>query len=242
MRKNLLLVLALTISIGSAWSQTAEKLDVFFKLSDYYLKRHVYNGLVNYQYSIESRELVLLYKNIGEMDLSNATEAQKKAFYINTYNLLVIYQVTRSYPLERPLDKEGFFDNTYHMVAGERLTLNELEQKMLTTYDDARFHFVLACAAMSCPKLYNQAYTPENVDKLLEERTRLAVNDGSFIRVNQNASKVEASKIFEWYKGDFQKGGKSILDFINTYRTTQIPSSYLLAFYEYDWKLNERKP
>lgn len=235
-----LLIFILTGIIAQAQSQ--DKLELFFKLSDYFLKRHVYKGLVNYQYSSKnSAEIELLHKTIQEVDLSAASDVEKKAFYVNAYNILVIYQVTQSYPLARPLDKEGFFDASYHDVAGERLTLNELEtNKMLDVYNDPRFHFVLACAAISCPKLYNLAYQPQNVDELLEERTTLALNDDAFIVVDDATRTVKISQIFEWYKADFEKSGTSTLDFINQYRTSKIPTNYTIEFYQYDWKLNER--
>ena len=65
------------------------------------------------------------------MDLSSASAESKKAFYINAYNLIVIYQVSKFYPLKSPLDKSGFFDKVKHQVAGEALTLNALELKTL---------------------------------------------------------------------------------------------------------------
>ncbi|MEQ9404208.1 MAG: DUF547 domain-containing protein [Cyclobacteriaceae bacterium] len=241
MKKAIILTICLLITTSYLTAQSTEKLDLFFKLSDYFLKRHVYNGLVNYRYSTEnSGEIELLHKTIGEVDLTNASALEKKAFWVNAYNLLVIYQITKSYPLARPLDKDGFFDKTSYSVAGEQLNLNELETRMLTTFDDPRFHFVLACGAMSCPKLYNLAFKPENVDKLMDERTKLALNDENFTRVNQSGSLVELSKIFEWYQKDFEKNGQSIVGFINTYRENKIPSGSQLSYYEYDWTLNER--
>lgn len=112
---------------------------------------------------------------------------------------------------------------------------------MLRAYEDPRFHFVLACAAMSCPKLYNRAYTSENVNALMEDRTRIVLNDPNFIRVRGAEKEVQLSKIFEWYRQDFQKDGQSVLDYINAYREDKIPSDYRIVYYEYDWTLNERK-
>ncbi len=238
-----LFVLSFLISSGSLHAQSGEKLELFFKLSDYFLKRHVYKGLVNYQYSSKnSAEIQLLHKTITEVDLSNATTNERKAFYVNAYNILVIYQITTSYPLARPLDKEGFFDGSYHSVAGERLNLDELEsKKILKAFDnDPRFHFVLACGAISCPKLYNLAYKPEDIEQLMEERTQFALSDNDFIYVDDPSKTVRVSQIFNWYKSDFDKAGASILEFINKYRIEKIPSNYKIEYYEYDWTLNER--
>ena len=51
-------------------------------------------------------------------------------------------------------------------------------------YNDPRLHFVLVCGAISCPKIASFAYTPENLEAMLEERTKLALNNDEFIQVN----------------------------------------------------------
>ncbi len=240
----------LTFSLGLIFLLTAgnlqaqnNSLETYFKLSDYFFKRYVYNGLVNYQYaSKNAKEIDLLFDMIATIDLSGESDDVKKAFYINAYNLLVIHQVVRSYPIDNPLDEDGFFDKNTFEVAGESMTLNQLElNKMLGDYKDPRFHFVLACAASSCPKLANFGYTPGGVEDLLEERTRLVLNDDDFIKVNDSRKRVQVSKIFEWYKKDFDATGLSLIDFINQYRNEKIPSNYKVEFYEYNWSLNERK-
>ena len=238
--KRILLITAFLFSYVFVQAQP-EKLTLFFKLSDYFLKRHVYKGLVNYKYSRDnSREIDLLQKTIAEIDLSSASDSERKAFMINAYNLLVIYQVTQNYPLAKPLDKEGFFDVTTFAIAGEQLTLNQLESKMIAEFKDPRFHFVLACAAMSCPKLYNLAYKPDNLEQLMEERTSLALNDKDFTRVNASTNQISLCKIFEWYKKDFEMEGTTI-EFVNKYLDSKISTNYRVSYYEYDWTLNERK-
>ena len=111
---------------------------------------------------------------------------------------------------------------------------------MIAEFKDPRFHFVLACAAMSCPKLYNLAYKPDNLEKLMEERTSLALNDKDFTRVNTSANQISLSKIFEWYKKDFEMEGTTI-EFVNKYLDSKISTNYRVSYYEYDWTLNERK-
>ena len=179
---------------------------------------------------------------IGTVDLEGASTNEKKAFYINAYNLLVIYQVVMSYPISKPMDQIGFFDQNKYLVAGELLTLNELEiDRMLKTFKDPRIHFVLACAALSCPQLANFAYKPDRVEQMLQVRTTMMLNNEDFIRVKKEQQTVEVSKIFEWYKNDFTKDYSSITRIINQYRKEKIPEHFTLAFYQYNWKLNERK-
>lgn len=227
----------------NANAQSPDKLSTFFSISDYYFRKYVHKGLVNYQYASRNlKEINAIHKLIGEVNLSGATGNEKKAFYINAYNLLVIQQVVKSYPISKPMDKIGFFDQIEHKVAGEMLTLNEVEhQKLRAAFKDAELHFVLACAAISCPRLANFAYKPDNVNQLLGKRTAMMLNDDNFIRVNPRSRVVEVSKIFEWYEKDFTKSGTSLIEYINRYRAKKIPNNFSISYYEYHWALNERK-
>lgn len=215
-------------------------LPLFFQQADSFFKKYVMNGSVGYAKVKQSNEVEDLYKQIGAMNISSATDSEKKAFYINAYNIIVIYYVSKHYPLKSPLDQSGFFDQVKHNVAGEAITLNGLEiKKLLATYKDARFHFALACAAKSCPPLASFAFVPDRLDQQLTERTTQALNNSAWLKINKGQKHVELSKIFEWYKKDFIANGKSEIDWINTFRKEKIPTTYTVGYYEYDWRLND---
>lgn len=226
-------------------AQTAQ--EKFTVEANAFLQRYVSDGSVDYA-NIKKNfpEIESLYKQVGQMNLNNAADQEKKAFYINAYNLVVIYQVTKYYPLKSALDASGFFDQIKHRVAGEELTLNGLEigkllkRSAAQPYGDARVHFVLACAAKGCPKLAGFTFQPDKLDAQLEDRAKLALNNSYFIRVNKGQKKVEVSKIFTWYEKDFTGGGKSVLAYINQYRQEKIPIDYQVSNYEYDWSLNSK--
>lgn len=215
----------------------------FFTDTDSFLKKHVKEGRVAYS-SIKSNrsELNDLINYIGSASIENWSVNQKKAFYINAYNLIVIESVVKLYPIKSPLDSKGFFDEKTHIVAGESLTLNQIEnEKLRAVYKDARVHFVLVCAAVGCPKLMNYAYTPDNIESLLEERTKATLNDTYFIRINTENRQLLVSEIFKWYKDDFLKNHNSVKDYVKTYlRTSQDISTYKLDYYPYDWNLNKQ--
>ncbi len=213
----------------------------FFKEADAFLKKYVKNGAVAYAKIKLTSEAEQLYQHVGEMNLMIATDSEKKAFYINAYNIIVIYYVAKHYPLKSPLDQSGFFDQIKHKVAGETMTLNSLEiKKLLGMYKDARFHFALACAARSCPPLASFAFMPELLEQQLTERATAALNNTAWLKVNKGTKKVELSKIFEWYKKDFTTNGNSELEWINSFRKEKIPITYQIAYYEYDWNLNDQ--
>ncbi|MBL7872053.1 MAG: DUF547 domain-containing protein [Cyclobacteriaceae bacterium] len=237
--KKLSLVVAF---IGFSSMAYCTELESFFKVTDVFFKRYVSNSRVDYiGIKKASSDIENLVKLVGTMNLEEASVLSKKAFYVNAYNLIVIYAVIKNYPIKSPLDVSGFFDKATYRVAGEELTLNKLEtEKLLRTYLDSRFHFVLVCAAKSCPPLANFAYTPDTIEQQLTERTKLAVNDSNWLRINPSKGIVGLSKIFDWYSSDFKSNGNIELGWINQYRNEKIPNSYKIEFYEYDWSLNEK--
>ncbi|MGK7388776.1 MAG: DUF547 domain-containing protein [Candidatus Cyclobacteriaceae bacterium M2_1C_046] len=217
------------------------ELDKFFNDANSFLVKYVEDGRVAYEKINQNiNHIQQLYDEIGSINLSDASEPERKAFYMNAYNLIVIYQVAKFYPLKSPMDQSGFFDKVKHKVAGEPMTLNYLEiKKIILPYKDARVHFGLACAAISCPPLSEKAFKPATVDQQLEILTKTALNDNNFIKVDPSNKKVAISKIFQWYNKDFTAEGRSIMDYINKYRAQKVPSSYEVVYYEYNWALNE---
>ncbi len=211
----------------------------FFDQADQFFKKHVQSGSVDYTSAKTSAELKKLITRIGNTDLNAASAISRKTFYINAYNLLVINTAAQAYPLASVNDIPGFFIRKKHQVAGESLTLNKLEaEKLLKITEDPRLHFVLVCGAVDCPPIVNFAYRPDKLEEQMETQTRIALNNDGFIK--PNGKEVALSKIFQWYVGDFGGSQKSVLTYINKYRTNKISSNNKITYYEYDWKINDR--
>ncbi|MEM9329055.1 MAG: DUF547 domain-containing protein [Bacteroidota bacterium] len=231
MKKITAIILLLSPFIVSAQDQ-------FFKQADALFKTHVNDrGLIDYE-AIKSdpTQLNELLAYMSTADYESFDDATKKAFLINAYNVAVIKQVTDLLPLKSPLDNKGFFNGIKHQVAGKMMTLDELEKGLLyPTYPDARLHWVLVCAAMSCPPLATYAYFPDRLEEQLDARTREVLNLDWFVPVN--GKKVQLSQIFSWYRGDFTKDGQSLIEYVNQYRDTKLEAKRP-SFYEYDWSLN----
>ncbi|MEM9834533.1 MAG: DUF547 domain-containing protein [Bacteroidota bacterium] len=229
-------------ALVTVYSLIPQSISEFTKGVNELLENRVSDGLVDYEaIANDPAKINQLYKEVGSASLEGASDAEKKAFYINAYNVVTIYQVIQNYPVKSPMNIKGFFDNNKHEVAGEMFTLNQLEKEhLLKHHFDARLHFVLVCAALSCPPLADFAYQADQLDQQIEEKTLQALNNPEFIQVNKSKKKVLVSKIFDWYKSDFTKNQASVLQYINQYRDEKIPESYKLGFYEYDWGLNRQ--
>lgn len=227
----------ITTNIVFAESQT---LMSFNKATDTFLKQYVKDGKVDYKYLKDNFiEVNQLYGQLAGVNLANATKNEKMAFYINAYNIIVIRQITEYFPLKSALDRNGFFDKVRHQVAGEALTLDQIEKgKVIIPFRDPRVHFAFSCAAIGCPELGDFAYTAENLESMLDQRTSNAINNPEFIIVNASNKEVKLSMIFKWYEKDFQMSETSVMAYINKYRSKPIPGDYSISHYPYNWDLN----
>lgn len=226
------------VLIFSGHSYATEINAQFFNQADAFFKQHVKNGSVDYAVVNSDGTLKSLIQSVSEADLSSASDATKQAFYINAYNLHVINKAAAAYPLNSVMDINGFFDSKKITVGGNRITLNQLEKDyLLKPYGDARYHFVLVCGAVGCPPITDFAYTPELLEQQLEMQTNKAINDPNFLKVTE--SSVSLSQIFSWYAKDFGGNKQAVINFINKYRTENIPSDAKVKYYDYDWKLND---
>ena len=168
---------------------------------------------------------------------------EKKAFWINTYNGLMIQTVIENPEISSVKEigwGYGVFWRKKFKVGGELLTLNHIEHKILRRqYQDPRIHFAINCASNSCPPIGHRIVTGVNLDQQLNEKTRDFINNPANVKVDHKKKTIVLSKIFKWYRKDFESGGTTLLEFLNQYREETINSSnYKIKFQDYDWGLN----
>ncbi len=236
MKHILFSIIALWLAASTGFSQSID--DNFFNEADQFLKTSVKDGRVNYAALQNSSDLASLIDQIVNADVSGLDNETLKAFYINAYNLHVINKVTDVYPIKSILKNPGFFKSDEVEVANTIMTLNSLEKdKLLSVYDDPRFHFVLVCGALGCPPITDFAYTPSKLEDQLDVQTRAALNDPNFIKVEDK--NVGLSQIFKWYMAEFGKSQPAVITYINQYRETPIDTGSKVDYYNYDWSLND---
>jgi hypothetical protein len=236
MKKSFLTILLIIVATINSAAQTTE---TFFKEVNIFLSIYTKAGKVDYKALANNpSSLDKLVSLTKEVSLAGADVKIAQAFWINAYNMSVIKGIVANYPIKSPLDKKGFFDTIKYEIAGQKITLNDIENKKLRAkFSDARFHFVLVCGALGCPPIIEEAYMPNTLDAQLEQQTKKALNRDSFIKVSKG--KVAFSEIFKWYKEDFVKDGNEI-DFLNKYRKEKAASDSKVTYYSYDWRLNEK--
>jgi hypothetical protein len=218
------------------------------------------NGWVDY--AGLGRERAALNRFLAQLasgsPASYKSKTEQLAFWINSYNAFTLADALDTVYGRRQGVRQvsGFFDKRKHAVAGERLTLDEIEKRG-RDLRDPRIHFAIVCASTSCPKLQRFAYVGEKLDAQLDQAARgfLADPDRG-LRYEAGRNDLYVSPIFKWYAGDFTGSegslwarakatvsGNELLDFITRYAPTEIARRIgehppTLHYFDYDWSLN----
>lgn len=188
---------------------------------------------------------------IGKNEFDAWSREQQIAFLINAYNAFTIQLVLTKYPVDSIKAYGGLFVNSpwekkFFTLFGKEATLNIIEHDLLRKlYKEPRLHFVLVCAAKSCPPLRDEAYIP---GKLEHQFSKAAINfmrDPERNRFNVDRNKIEISKIFKWYKKDFVSSAGSVNAYVAPLMTDDVELQTLIAnketkikYLDYDWSLN----
>lgn len=174
-------------------------------------------------------------------DLSLLSEFQRKGFFINLYNSLVIHGISKGL-LKNPssiLSRVLFYSKVSYRIKNQVFSLNDIENGILRSnqkppipfgrvpfrlYDsrshllvqlDPRIHFALNCGARSCPPIV--VYAVDNEDLLnqqLDNATKSFLDNNFFISQEPSGLNmdIKLSVLFKWYRSDF---GRTTLDVLN---------------------------
>jgi hypothetical protein len=85
--------------------------------------------------------------------------------------------------------------------------------------------------------LRNEAYEAARLDEQLNDQGRAFLADRSKNIIT--SVKLQLSKIFSWFKGDFTKNG-SLIDFLNRFSPVKINKDADIDHLSYNWNLNEQ--
>lgn len=207
------------------------------------LKKHVdEDGNVNYKTFLKEKSKLEAYLNLlSKVTVNHLTKNQQMAFWINAYNAATIDIILINYPIKsiKNINNGKVWDMPLpYPFEGKKLTLNEIENnKLLKNFNDARIHFAINCAAKSCPKLNNKAFTDLNIQQMLNDNTQAFLNNTAYNKISN--SETQISQIFNWFEPDFVKAEGSLIGFVNKYAKKQIKLTQKINFLDYDWDLNE---
>lgn len=244
-------VLLLSVSACAVAKVNSDSKPITHEIWDGLLKKHVDDkGMVNYaaiqkDSNALNKYLDLLSKN--HPNDKNWSKDQQLAYWINAYNAFTVKLIIRHYPLNSIKDigssiKIPFVNTPWDVkfihIEDETYDLNNLEHGIIRKqFEEPRIHFALVCAAVSCPRLRNEAFTAEKLDKQLEAEAKYFVNNPNKNKIT--AESAQLSKLFSWYKGDFTKK-MSLVEYINQYSTVKISEKTDIDHLDYFWELNKQ--
>lgn len=213
------------------------------------LSAHVRDGQVDYPAVAAGGQLPALLEQIADVELQPSTpRAERLAFLINAYNVLAVEGIVAGKSPSTLLGRGRFFLWTRYPVAGERISLWDLEHARIRPLGEPRIHFALVCASASCPRLAPQAFSAERLDAQLEAETRRFVNDPTRNRFDVAAGVAHLSAIFDWYEEDFTADGGSVQQYVAPFvddpavRAALEAGALEVEFLPYDWSLNGTPP
>lgn len=158
------------------------------------------------------------------------------AYWINTYNAFTVKLILDNMPIKSIKDINNPWGKKFISLANKKYSLEEIEHEILRKMDEPRIHFAINCASFSCPNLLNSAYTETKLEQQLNTVAKSFINDKS--KNSITANKIEISKIFDWFAGDFKKEG-SVISFLNQYSSIKINPKAKLNYKDYNWSLND---
>ncbi|MBL4710741.1 MAG: DUF547 domain-containing protein [Flavobacteriales bacterium] len=210
---------------------------------DKLLQKHVsVKGNVNYDgFKADKQVLDAYLTSLSKNSpASNWSKNDVMAYWINAYNAFTVKLILNNYPVKSIMDINGgkAWDLKFIKLGGKEYSLNNIEHGILRKrYKDARIHFAVNCASVSCPKLANSAFTAADLEKQLEKMSKEFIDNSSKNTVQTNELKI--SSLFDWYKDDFITSGGSVISFINRYSNIKASQGSNVSFKEYNWNLNK---
>ena len=225
------------------------------------LANFVIGGQVDYAgLQANRRQLDSLLKNIATADIDSATADQKLAFYINAYNLITLRSIVDAYPVKSIKDIDGVWDKQKWPVAGEAVTLNQIEHDILRQqFAEPRIHMAVNCASIGCPPLASTPYRADSINLQLDRASRRFCADSSYNWIDTASGRAHLSSIFDWYGDDFVKPDADLaprrnlddkqiatLHFVLRHQPSAVQQAVknrviTVEYLDYDWRLNDSR-
>ena len=173
---------------------------------------------------------------------------QKLALLINAYNAFTLRLILDHYPLgsikDIPASKR--WDDKRWEIGGHTWSLSQIEHEQVRPhFREPRIHFALVCAAVGCPPLRNAAYSPDRLEKELEDQAIYVHTHERWFQLDRGRNVLRLTSLYDWYGGDFKQVAGSFLEYAAEYapalrEALDAGRKPRVEFLDYDWSLNSK--
>lgn len=146
----------------------------------------------------------------NQVDIASLPKREQLAYWYNLHNLTVITLIAQNYPTTKPRklligpEQAGFHDAKVITVGGTKLSLRDIRENIVfANWRDPRVIYGFFHGDIGSPSIQSQAFTAENIDKLLN------YNADEFVNSLRSFSRGGVSKIYKeaepFYFKEFEK-------------------------------------
>jgi len=239
------------------------------KAFDQILDTNVRDGLVYYRaLKLERAKLDGYINQLAAVEPEKESRNEQIAFWLNAYNALVLRTVVDHYPIQgRSSDYpaksirqiSGAFERLPHKVGGRTLTLDQIEQTVLSGFKDPRLYLALGRGAMGSGRLRSEAFNPAELEKQLTEVAQECLSRTECVNIDRAANRMNVSSIFSWREKDFtaayadkapaafasrspiERAVLALLEpkLLTTEKEALASNTFQMAYIPFDWSLND---
>ena len=227
-------------------------------------------GMVNYKALKHSEEFDRYLHLAGSLNSFNLellyNDAEKKAFWINIYNVLIIHGVIEFDIQGSVFEIPNFFGRIGYTIGGFFFTLDDIEHGILrqnrshplfpfkpfsvadqrsnltVASFDYRIHFALFCTSSSCAPI--EFYDATLIDRQLDTATKSFINREG-IKIDRQSNTLWISSLFQRYREDFGSSTRKIIllllssmDEEKRAWTEKNLDSIHIRYLPYNWNMN----
>ncbi len=199
---------------------------------------------------------------VSEAEYRRWSKPQQLAFLINAYNAFTVELILTRYPDLKSIKELGSvfqspWKKTFFTLLGKERSLDDVEHGMIRApgaFNEPRIHAAVNCASIGCPMLRQEAFTADQLESQLEDSLRRFLADRSRNRFDAASNTLSVSSLFDWYKGDFEKGHQGFTSLDATFaryadvlgdtpsaQETIRNGGLKIRYLDYDWALNAQR-
>ena len=223
------------------------------------------DGMINFTELKKDQKHLELFmfaiKGFDPQDYKQLPADSKFAFWINTYNAIVLKTILDYYPVNSIKEIRSFYKKKRYKVMGELLSLDQIEHEVIRKkFKDPRINTALYKGTVGSALLRNEAYLGNILDEQLSNQTQRFLKNPTKFQIDHYNSIIYISPIFKWHAKDFMQSYytshkykaakpemRAVMNFIESYSTKNVVAFFYtkifdIEYLDYSWKLNDIMP